>query len=133
MEQIDLLRKPTAILVDDHPAVLDAACKIVQKDFEIVATAGNGQMALQAVIQHRPALLVLDITMPGWSGFETARRVMEASPATKILFLSVFEDIDYMAKAREMGASYVVKRRILNDLLIAAHQTLTGIPFFSGL
>jgi DNA-binding NarL/FixJ family response regulator len=125
--------RPTAVLTDDHPAVLAAVCRILQRDFEIVATAGNGMQAFEAVTLLQPELLVLDITMPGWSGFETAERVLQISPATKVLFLTIYEDIDFMEKAREMGASYVLKRRMRHDLLSAALRTSKGELFFSDL
>jgi DNA-binding NarL/FixJ family response regulator len=125
--------KPTAVLTDDHPAVLATASTILQKDFEIVATAGDGRQALEAVTSFKPELLVLDITMPGWDGFETARRVMEAWPTTKVLFLTAHENIAFMAAAREMGASCVIKQRMRNDLLPAAREALAGELFFSEL
>jgi DNA-binding NarL/FixJ family response regulator len=71
--------------------------------------------------------------MPGWSGFETAERALQASSTTKVLFLTIYEDIDYMKKAREISASYVFKRRMRDDLLSAALETLTGELFFSDL
>jgi DNA-binding NarL/FixJ family response regulator len=125
--------RPKAILTDDHPAVLAAVRHILQREFEIVATATNGVLALEAVALLHPDLLVLDITMPGWSGFETAQRTLQTCSATKILFLTIYEDIDYIQKARELGASYVFKRRMRNDLLPAALETLAGEPFFSDL
>src|ERR1700742_2235696 len=102
--------KPTAILTDDHPPVLAVVRSILQQEFEIVATATDGMQAFEAVTSWRPELLVLDIAMPGWGGFETAQRVLQAFSTTKLLFLTAYEDVDYMEKARELGASYVIKR-----------------------
>jgi DNA-binding NarL/FixJ family response regulator len=125
--------RPTAVLTDDHPAVLAAIGSILQKEFEIVAMASDGVRALDAVTLFHPDLLVLDITMSGWNGFETAKRIIEASLSTKILFLTIYEDIDYLEKARQMGASYVIKRRMQKELLAAALETLAGKLFFSDL
>ena len=123
--------RPKAVLTDDHPAVLAAVGHILREEFEIVASATDGIQALKAVTLFHPELLVLDVTMPGWSGFETAERALQRSSTTKVLFLTVCEDIDYMERARELGASYVFKRRMRNDLLSAALETLAGEPFFS--
>ena len=123
--------RPKAILTDDHPAVLAVVRSILQQEFEIVATATDGMQALEAVTSLHPELLVLDITMPGWGGFETAQRVLQTSSTTKLLFLTIYEDTDYMEKARELGASYVFKRRMRSDLLPAALETLAGESFFS--
>ncbi len=127
------LGKPAAVLVDDHPAVLTAVRSLLQDEFEIVTTAVDGRQALAAVSAFHPELIVLDMMMTGWNGFETAQRIIEVSPFTKVLFLTVVEDVDYMAKAREIGASYVIKRRIRCDLLTAALQLLAGNLFFSPL
>jgi DNA-binding NarL/FixJ family response regulator len=125
--------RPKAVLTDDHPAVLAAVGHILQQEFEIVATATDGIQALDAVTLFHPELLVLDIDMPGWSGFETAERALQRSSITKVLFLTIYEDIDYMERARELGASYVFKKRMGKDLLSAALETLAGEPFFSDL
>lgn len=124
--------RPTAVLADDHPAVLAAIGHILERGFEIVAAATDGMQALEAVTLFHPELLVLDIMMPGQSGFETAQRALQISSLTKILFLTIYEDIDYIQKARELGASYVIKRRMGNDLLSAALKTLEGELFFSN-
>jgi two-component system response regulator NreC len=125
--------RPKAVLTDNHPAVLATVCHILQQEFEIVAKATDGMQALEAVDLFHPELLVLDIAMPGWNGFETAQRALQTSSITKVLFLTIYEDIDYMEKARELGASYVFKRRMRNDLLPAALETLAGELFFSDL
>ena len=125
--------RPRAVLTDDHPVVLEAIRSILESDFEIVAVANSGMQALEAVIAFQPELLVLDIAMPGWNGFEVAERVLERSTATKVLFVSIYEDIDYLDKARALGASYVFKRCMRTDLLKAALATLRGSVFCSSL
>jgi DNA-binding NarL/FixJ family response regulator len=79
----------------------------------------------------KPRLLVLDITMPGWNGFETARRVMAVCSTTKIVFLTAHENIFHMEEARKMGASCVIKRLMRSDLLPAARGAMAGELFFS--
>lgn len=125
--------KPTAVLVDDHPAVLAAVNSILWEQFEIVASVNDGRQALAAAAAFQPQIIVMDVMMAGWNGFETAAHVRHVAPSTRVLFLSVVEDTDYIAKAREMDAGYVIKRRIGTDLLAAALQTLSGKLFFSNL
>jgi DNA-binding NarL/FixJ family response regulator len=123
--------RPTAVLTDDHPAVLATVGCILGPEFEIVAIATDGLQALKAVTLFQPELLVLDVAMPGWSGFETAERALRNSSATRVIFLTVYEDADYIDRARELGASYVLKRRMRSDLLPAALKTLAGTLFYS--
>jgi DNA-binding NarL/FixJ family response regulator len=127
--QMPVRARPTAVLTDDHPAMLAAVGCILETQFEIVAVATDGMQALEAVEMHQPELLVLDIGMRGWSGFETAERARRTCATTKLLFLTIYEDADYIDRARELGASYVLKRRMRSDLLPAALQTLEGSPF----
>jgi CheY-like chemotaxis protein len=61
--------RPTAVLTDDHPAVLAAVGRILERDFDIVALAKDGLQALKAVTLFQPELLVLDVAMPGCNGF----------------------------------------------------------------
>lgn len=124
-------RKATVVLIDDHPGTLMAACEIMKGEFSILATAVSGDAALDVVSAFSPDIVVLDIGMPGMDGFETARRLKESAPATRIVFLTVMEDVDYACAAHEMGGSYVVKRRMRTDLLLAAREAMNGNLFSS--
>jgi len=123
--------KATVVLIDDHPGALVTACDIMKGEFDILATAPGGDAALDAVSTLHPDLVILDIGMPGRNGFETARRLKESSRATRIVFLTVMEDADYAYAAREIGGSYVIKRRMHSDLLVAAREAMEGKLFFS--
>jgi two-component system response regulator DegU len=123
--------KASVIVIDDHPGALMAACEIMKSEFEILATARGGDAALDAVSTHHPDLVILDIGLPGKNGFETARRLKESACATRIVFLTVMEDADYAYAAREIGGSYVIKRRMHSDLLLAAREAMEGKLFFS--
>ena len=125
--------RPTVVLADDHPAVLATAGYILHQEFQIVTAVADGVEALKAVTLFQPDLLVLDIALARCNGFETAQRAVQRCCNTKILFLTIYEDPDYWDKAREMGASYVFKRRMRSDLLLAALKTIEGELFFSDL
>jgi DNA-binding NarL/FixJ family response regulator len=124
-------KKPKIVLIDDHPKALMAACQIMKDEFEIAATVGSGEAGLDAVSMLKPDIVIIDIGMPGENGFETARRMKEYFCTTRIVFLTVTEDVEYACAARDMGGSYVVKRRIRTDLTIAAREAMRGNLFFS--
>jgi DNA-binding NarL/FixJ family response regulator len=125
--------RATAVLIDDHPGALAAACEIMKDEFEILATGVDGDAALNALSVFSPDIVVLDIGMPGKDGFETAREVKERAPAARIVFLTAMEDVDYVRAAHDMGGSYVIKRRMHTDLLTAAREAMVGNLFFSPL
>jgi DNA-binding NarL/FixJ family response regulator len=123
--------KVTAVLIDDHQGTLSAVSEILRDEFEILAASSNSQIAFDLVATFSPDIAVLDIAMPERDGFEIARQMKECRLSTQIIFLTATEDEDYACAARDMGASYVVKRRMNNDLVIAVRETMDGKIFSS--
>lgn len=80
----------TVLLVDDEPNILVALEYLVKQAGYRVVKAQNGEQALSAMAEHRPAIVVLDVMMPGMDGFETARRIRndEANEEVRIIFLT---------------------------------------------
>ena len=128
---VSLGQRPTVVLVDDHPGILTAVREIVQKEFEVLAAMNDSGAAIDIIHDYRPDIVVLDIAMPHMNGFEAARCLRKAGLGAKIVFLTVTEDIDYARAAREIGASYIVKRRMHVDLILAIKEALAGRPFYS--
>jgi DNA-binding NarL/FixJ family response regulator len=123
--------KATAVVIDDHPGALKAASEIMQTEFEILATSSNSEVAYDIVTMFHPDIAVLDIAMPAKDGFEIARQMRAQHLSTQIIFLTAEEDDDYASAARDMGASYVLKRRMSLDLVIAAKDAMEGKLFSS--
>jgi CheY-like chemotaxis protein len=122
------------LLADDLTPMLTAVTELLHGSFDIVGTAANGQTALDAVLQLRPDLAVLDISMPGKNGLEVARELKSQASPTKIVFLSVHEDTDIVAACFSAGASgYVVKALMDSDLIPALNDALAGRVFVSHL
>jgi two-component system, NarL family, response regulator NreC len=100
------------VIVDDHALLRQGVRRLLQDepDFEVVAEAGEGTEALKMVLQHRPDEILMDIGMPGPSSFETARSILKACPQTKVVFLTMHEDEEYLLEALQAGASgYLLK------------------------
>ena len=123
--------KVTAVLIDNHQATLNVVSEILGNEFEILAASSNSESAFDLVSMFSPDIAVLDIEMPERDGFEIARQMRECRLATQIIFLTAVEDEDYACAARDLGASYVVKRRMNNDLVTAAHEAMDGRLFSS--
>lgn len=124
--------RPRIILADDHAAMLARVTTLVGSEFDVVATVGDGSLALEAAARLHPELLVLDIAMPGLDGIHTARELRRNGCTAKIVFLTVQEDEDYISAALEAGAhGYVLKSRMQSDLIPAIRQALAGQVFIS--
>lgn len=122
---------PTVVLADDHPSVLTKLRTVLAGQIKVVATANDGFSAIQAVEEFRPDILILDISMPGQDGIHVAREVKRLKIKTKLIFITVQEDPDYVDVARSIGASYVLKSRLHIDLSSAIKEELAGRMFVS--
>jgi len=120
------------LLVDDHPALLQQAGRLLEGEFEIVGMLHDGAGLAEVVARLAPDLIVLDITLPGASGLDLARRLREAGCDSPIVFLTVHCDPDYARAGFVAGASgYVVKSRMATDLAPALRDALAGKRFVS--
>jgi DNA-binding NarL/FixJ family response regulator len=113
--------------------MLSFVADVLRKDFEIVASAHNGNEAIEKVVRLNPDVLVLDIEMPGLNGIQTAQRLNESGTVTKIVFLTGYEDPEFVASALAANASgFVFKPRLLHDLPRAIREALAGRFFLSA-
>ncbi len=119
-------------LADDHEAMLDQVADLLAGECDVIGTAIDGRQALDATLNLKPDVLVLDISMPVMNGFETARCLKEAGVKTSIVFLTVHDHPDFAGEALEVGAlGYVIKPRIVSDLLVAIKEAHAGRSFVS--
>ncbi len=122
------------LLADDHEAMLDRVTDLLAGECDVIGTAIDGQQALDAAMELKPDVLVLDISMPVMNGIETARSLQELGVKTRIVFLTVHDDPDFAREALEVGAlGYVIKPRIASDLLTAISEVHAGRTFVSPL
>jgi DNA-binding NarL/FixJ family response regulator len=119
-------------LADDNGAMLADLRDELSKEFHIAGVAENGEEAIREVVRLDPDVLVLDITMPGVNGLQVATRLRKLHPRTKILFLTIHEQAEYIAAAFSAGAcGYVTKRCLASDLARAIREVSGGRTFLS--
>ena len=117
------------IVADDHPLFREGVVRSLCIDprFQIVAEAGSGEDTVKMVAQFRPNLVLLDISMPGMSGFETARKIVETAPQTRIMMLTVDDRGPSLLAALKAGAhGYVLKGVAAKELREIALQIADG-------
>jgi DNA-binding NarL/FixJ family response regulator len=117
-------RLPRIVIADDHPAVLDALCRMLQRGCEIVATAPGGNAAIEAVTRLRPDVLIVDLMMPDIDGLEVCRRVKLAVPQTAVIIVTAFDDADVKAVALQNGAAAYVPKQAAASTLEQAIQRI---------
>ena len=89
------------LLVDDHEFVRMGIKALLARypQFQVVSEAGNAQEAVQQANQHRPDVIIMDIRLPGKSGIEATREIMQQLPDTKIIMLTSFAEDELLFEA----------------------------------
>src|SRR5262249_27076415 len=112
---------------DDHTLVLEGLKKILEAEFELVATAENGRDLVRFSEELKPDVALVDISMPLLNGIDATRQLLKTAPQTKVIFLTRHADADYVAEAFRAGASgYVLKRSAGSELLNAIQEVMKG-------
>ncbi|HYV74858.1 MAG TPA: response regulator transcription factor [Candidatus Binatia bacterium] len=120
------------LLADDHETLLARVRSILCPDFEVVGTVANGRDAVTEVRRLDPDVLVIDISMPVLDGLQAASQLRRKACRTKVVFLTVHEDQDYVDAAFAAGASgYVTKSHVTSDLVPAIREALIGNAYIS--
>ena len=126
---------PIRVLVaDDHAIVRTGIRHVLENEpgFAVVGEASNGAEALALAAEVRPDVAVLDISMPGMSGLETAAALRRQSPDTHVLILSMYDNTEYVREALRAGVDgYLLKDSAAAELGEAIRTVCRGEAFFS--
>jgi len=126
--------RPRVLLADDHVDLLESVRRHLAAAFDIVATAADGRQALDLARRLRPDVVVLDVSMPELDGFETLEQLRRDGPETRVVFLTMHADDEFVIAAINGGAhGYVLKSRIHLDLISAVDHALAGRLFVPSL
>lgn len=115
------------VIADDHAVVRTGFSMILnfQEDMEVVDTAAEGVEAYQKVMQHRPDVLIMDLSMPpGESGLIATSKIMESFPETKILILTMYDDDEYLFHVLRNGEKGYILKNAPDEQLISAVRTV---------
>lgn len=128
------MKKPTVILADDHTLVLEGFRRLLETHCELLATVGDGQALLKAAAQHRPDIVILDISMPVMNGIEAARTLNSKFPSMRLVFVTMHADPAYVRAAFQAGAcGYLLKQSLGAELTQALHTVLRGQSYVTPL
>lgn len=121
------------LLADDHALVRLGFRGLLRnlEGIEVVAEAGDGREALEAIRVHRPDVALVDIAMPGLNGLELTARVAAECPETRVIVLSMHESQEYALRAVQAGvAGYLLKSASLAELETAIRAAGRGETYF---
>jgi DNA-binding NarL/FixJ family response regulator len=125
------MRHTTILLADDHPMIRDGLRKMLEPEFEVVGSVGDGRALVRAVIDLTPDLVLLDVGMPLLSGLDAAREIKKLAPRVKLIFLTVNCEPNIAAEALRLGAGYILKESEGDEILRGIRLVLRGISYVS--
>ena len=126
------MSKARVLLADDHPRFPDMAEHLLEPEFEVVGKVVNGRDLFEEAMRLQPDIIVTDISMPVLNGIEAADQLKESGCNSRIVFLTVHTDSDFVRRCLSPGAfGYVVKSGISSELVTAVREALAGHIFVS--
>lgn len=128
------MSKTTIILAEDHPLFRKGMRSLLESlpDFEVVGEAASGQAASQLAGDLQPDIILMDLQMPGGSGLEAIRVILNDSPNIRILVITLFEDDDSVFAALRAGArGYLLKDADEEEMVRAIRAVANNEAIFS--
>jgi len=117
------------VLADDHHLVRAGLVSLLSNhpEFEIVGSTSSGEEAIRIIAETQPDIALLDISMPGMTGFQLLAPIREQSSNTKVIMLSMHANQEHVNSAMRLGANgYVVKNSAPEELFLAIQKVQLG-------
>ena len=126
------LKRSRLIIADDHPIFLGGLERLLSQDFEIVAQARNGRELVEVARAHEADAIVADYQMPDLTGLEAFAALRAAGIDSKVIIITMFEDIEYALDAVRQGVDgFVLKRSAATEIVEALAAVLRGESWIS--
>lgn len=120
------------LIADDNPEIREYLQVYLRPDHDVVGSIADGHEVLRRVFNLHPDILLLDISMPGLSGFKVARRLRQDKIQIRIIFVTAHAEPAYLREANRIGVEgYVLKGRARSELLAAIKQVEEGASYVS--
>src|ERR1700744_1473762 len=124
--------KPTIVVADDHPPLVEAVIAILKPRYDVVGIATDGAMLVSETLRLCPDVIVSDITLPIVNGIEAIHRLRGSNAQTKVVFLTIHAEEGFLKACIAEGAlGYVLKSRMRTQLIPAIEAALEGKSYIS--
>ena len=125
--------RPSRILIaDDHKLMAELCQRILQPEFDVVGTVGNGRELLLAAVKLQPEVVLLDIGMPVLNGLDAGKQLKALLPAIKLVYLTMITDPEVALEAFDRGASgFLLKTCVVDEVVSAVREALRGKTYLS--
>jgi DNA-binding NarL/FixJ family response regulator len=118
----------SVILVDDHTMLRQGIRRALESEgIKVVAEASDGAAAIRLALEHKPDVVLMDVSMPGMDGVEAARRLVEADGRQRVVMLTMHIDRDVIDRAFRAGAvGYLTKDSSISEVILAIQLAANG-------
>ena len=118
------------LLADDHTLFCNLLRDLLEPEYEVVGSVSDGRELLKAADSLCPDVVLVDIGMPSLNGLDAGRRLKQANPRVKLIYLTMNNNIEYAREALQAGASaFILKNSKSSELLHAIRDALKGVPY----
>jgi DNA-binding NarL/FixJ family response regulator len=126
-------RRARVLLAEDHAHVAAQLRAVLEPEFEVIATVGDGHDLIAAAARLCPDIIVTDISMPGLDGIAATREIRRGNPTACIVLVTVHNEPSLVQRGLAAGAmGYVLKLTAGDELAPAVHAALQGERYVSG-
>jgi len=127
-----LSHRPRILIADDHKLMAELCQKILESEFDVVGTVGNGRELLHTAVKVKPDVVLLDIGMPVLNGLDAGKQLRNLLPTVKLVYLTMVTDPDVALEAFHRGASgFLLKTCAAAEMVSAVRAALRGNSYLS--
>lgn len=120
------------LLADDHTLFCNLLRDLLEPEYEVVGSVSDGRELLKAADSLCPDVVLVDIGMPSLNGLDAGRRLKQANPRVKLIYLTMNNNIEYAREALQAGASaFILKNSKSSELLHAIRDALKGVSYMA--
>jgi len=128
------MQRTRVVLADDHKLILDALKTLIEPEFQVVGTFGDGHALVEGAPELKPQVIVLDVGMPTMNGISAGQRLKQTMPNVKLIYLTMNQDPDLAAEAFRLGAKgYLLKSSAGSELVDALRAVVRGGSYVTPL
>jgi DNA-binding NarL/FixJ family response regulator len=126
------MTRPRIMIADDHAFVADACKKLLEPEYDVVATVGDGRALVRIAATLKPQVIIIDIGMPLLNGLDAGQQIKQILRSVKLVFLTMNTDPVLAAEAFRRGASaFLLKTCAASELSVAIREVLKGMSYLS--
>ena len=128
------MNKTRVLLADDHAVLVEGLRCLLAGEFELVGSVADGRALVEGARKLNPDVIVTDISMPLLNGLDAVRQLKREGVTSRIIFLTMHDEIQLAAEAFRAGASgYLLKQSAGEELITAIHEVINGRSYVTPL